>query len=281
MNAGYGTHPFGRLYNGSMWFQHPEWRFKVYPVMKENAGVLSFAFPEVRKARIGVLTEMAEFGCTGVNLDFCRYPYVLGYEQPMLDLFTATFHQDGKALPLDGPKWTQVRQKVMNDFMRDVRAAMDEAGQKRGKRVAISVRLPATYYETFGYDPVTWVKEKWVDAIIPSYTAERWCDAAPWTQLVGNSGVKIWPNMEFQAYETSQTELTDDEIKHGAKAGRVIGNEHADYLRRAAEAYAAGADGIHLFNTWVYTSLVTGISDSTYVHHWRRFEDLANLGESW
>lgn len=54
----------------------------------------------------------------------------------------------------------------------------------------------------------------------------------------------------------------------------------ADYLRRAAEAYAAGAQGFYMFNAWgkQHVHLTHGISDSKFVANWRRYLDPENLG---
>lgn len=93
-----------------------------------------------------------------MNLGFCRYPTVLGYEEPMLKQFAEAHGEDGTKIPFDDPRLIRVRQEVMNSFLHEVCAAMDEAGKKRGQPVRVSVRLPATKIETFGFVPQTWIR---------------------------------------------------------------------------------------------------------------------------
>jgi hypothetical protein len=282
MTSDYSGHPeYAALFHSRFQNEREDMRVLTTPTQKPPSFYLSFVQPAVRERRIGVLRELAEFGCAGVNLDFCRYPTVLGYEEPMLKRFTEAHGEDGTKVPFDDPRWVRVRQEVMNGFLRELRTAMNGEGQKRGQPVRISVRLPATKYETFGFDPQTWIREGLVDALIPAFPGwERWFEIAPWVAMAKGSKVEIWPGTEFYFHETSTGELTDADVAAGKKPGAMWLLSRADYLRRAAEAYAAGAQGFYLFNAWgaKHVKLTRGITDAKFVANWRRHLDPENLG---
>lgn len=279
MSTGYGAHPFGRVFNGKFWFENPAMRLKRTPdEADDNDNFLSYAYAPVRESRLGVLREMVGFGCEGVNLDFCRYPEVMGYDQPLLERFEATHGESGAAYTFDHPKWISVRQEFFNEFMRGVRKAMNEAGEERGAPVRISARLPATHYATFGFDPETWVREGLVDVLIPAFPGnDRWADPEPWLEMVRGTDVLVLPGIEYHIFETSQSELTDEEIERGVEPGYQFKQTRENYLRRAADAYAAGAHGMYLFNNWKRPEMWRGVSDAEFVESWRRDQDPENL----
>ena len=66
-------------FNGKLWHEHQEYRIRGRDGRRRHE--LSFAWEAVRKQRLGVLLEM---GCAGVTMDFCRYPYILGYDEPLV-----------------------------------------------------------------------------------------------------------------------------------------------------------------------------------------------------
>jgi len=243
---------------------------------------MSYAFPEVRAQRIGVLCEMVEKGCRGVNMDFNRYPAVLGYEQPMLDRFQKEYGEDGRSFPLTDLRWMKIRQAVMNDFMRDARKALHAVGEARGSSVFVSVRLPSARPGEWGLDPATWAKEGLVDAIIPSIigASERWFPLEPWMKMVEGTRTQIWVGTEAIRYVTSRTELNDEELAAGKKPGEAVMLPRDRVLRRANEAYSSGAGGMYFFNNWLTPELYDNVGDPVFVRAWAEFEDWQNLGNA-
>ncbi len=69
-----------RMLNSDFWWSHPE--FRVRGKKGEDQTKLSYAFPEVRKFKLGILREVAERDINGINLDFLRHPNYFGYEEP-------------------------------------------------------------------------------------------------------------------------------------------------------------------------------------------------------
>ncbi len=279
MNAFYGFHPFGVCLNGRFWFDHPSYRIQWTPQVQDNPETpLSFAWPEVQERRIGVLVEMAEAGCEGVHLDFCRYPRIIGYDAPALELFEARYGVDGRTVPLEDARWVGVRQEILNGMMERLRLRLDEVGRHRGRRVEIAVRLPATQWASFGFDPQTWVRQRWVDLLIPAFPGhDRWFDLEPWAEWVRGTPVKLLAGMEYFRYETAPTELTDAEVKSGQRPGTRIAHDRESLLHRVADFYRKGADGIYLFNAWDQVALAEKLDDPRWVEVWQRLEDPQRL----
>jgi hypothetical protein len=278
MSNSYGNHPFGEVLNGRLWFERAELRIRRTPEEAvDNDNPLSFAYEEVQAMRIGVIRELAEMGCAGVNLDYCRYPLIMGYDVPLLERFEKVHGEDGRPFALDDPRWVKIRKEVHNDFLRKVRGALDQVGKAQGRRVSLSIRLPATKFESFSFDPKTWIKEGLVDALIPGFPGhDRWVDVGFWRKMIGSAKIDLWPNIEY--YRFSKTsELTDEQIAQGMRHAYKFVNAREDYLRRAAEAYAAGADGMYIFNRWLEPGLFRGLSDATFIRNWQEFQNPDNL----
>jgi hypothetical protein len=148
------------------WKEHPEWRFgeagdpmpKVYhDIVGPNVspivstwfpGCLDFAVPEVRAHRLAQLRECCErFNLDGLELDFQRFPM---------------FFAAGKEVENIG---------IMTDWVRDVRAMMDEVGMKRGRPILLTARIPPRPEQSrgIGLDPVTWAKEGLIDFVVVAH----------------------------------------------------------------------------------------------------------------
>jgi len=272
----------GTKLNGEFWEKNPQLRVMGKDGPDGHRLNMSFAFPEVRQQRIGVLNELIEIGFEGVNLDFCRFPVVLGYEKPMLEKFEAEHGESGARLPISDPRWISTREKAYSGFMAEARASLDELAKKTGKPVRISTRIPGENYQSFGIDPADWAKNQYADIIIPSLAraSEKWFDLEPWQKMVVGTGTELWVGMEGAKYVTAPTELTDAMVRSGIKPGRHIVITRNEILRRADEAYQYGATGMYLFNHWMKPNDLTNIGDPQFVRRWRVFEDPQNLGGS-
>ena len=265
-DSGYVPH------NGDLWHEHPEWR-----IQRRNrtyAYEMSYAWPAVRKERIGVLGEMAQMGCDGVSLDFCRYPNIIGYDAPLVEGFKKEHGLDPLELPENDARWLAFRCGVLNAFFRSVREKMNELSAQRGRPVSIAIRLPATGYRAYGFDPETWVEERLVDILIPHYPGlEKDFDVRPWVDMVKGSDVKIYPGMTVTKFQSAQTELIDTEIKAGVKPGKVIAMTPEDYKRKASRRYRRGAHGAYIFNNWSGAGCLNQLGDKRYLAQWSCFED--------
>lgn len=218
---------------------------------KQNEGhALSYYYPEFRKYIENVLKEISEVdGVYYINLDFCRYPTLMGSE----------------ATPKE-------KIDIMNDFMRKIRK--DIPNKK------ISVRVPYLNTLSYGLDVKTWVKEGLIDRLIPSSIGfESFYSVDKFVQMVKGTNVKLYVGISANLKGKDLTKETEKLIKEGKY---VADNEYLsveDYLFRAHESYEAGAEGIFLFNTFSgvdftkdYSEKFNLLGDKIKVKKWYKFE---------
>ena len=143
----------------------------------------------------------------GVELDWLRYP---------------KFFRDG-----------EVNAAVLTEFVREVRAILDEAAKRRGHGLRLVTRVPDSPVRAkeIGLDVETWLKAGWIDAVIAGngFTfASNSLDQ--WVALAHRHHVPVYGVIErmprgFARYGTPET------------------------LRAAAATlWARGADGLYTFN---------------------------------
>jgi hypothetical protein len=124
---------------------HPEFVIK-QPDGRTNETALDYSYPEVRAHRLAIMREIAnEYDVDGLELNFVRW---------------------AKHFPRD-----QGREKaaIMTAYMKEIRAMLDEAGQRRGVgRQLLGVRVPESVDACWlaGVDIETWVRKGWVDYVV-------------------------------------------------------------------------------------------------------------------
>ena len=238
-----------RMLNSRFWWEHPE--FRVRGPKGEEQTKLSYAFPEVRAFKLGILREAAERDIDGINLDFLRHPQFFGYEEPLIVAFKAKHGQDPREVAKDDPRWLQLRADIMTGFLRDVRKVLDDAGMKKKRHLGLSARVDWKEYRMWGCDIDTWLKEGLVDSlIIAQHTLGGYeFDISPFVQKAQGKGCAILFGEEATLSGHDRTPAEDKAIAEGKMkppAREVFTIDQ--YKTRAAKWYAAGADGIHLFN---------------------------------
>jgi uncharacterized lipoprotein YddW (UPF0748 family) len=178
---------------------------------------------------------MAEFPIDGICLLYNRRPPLVEYEPPLVDGFKAEYGEDPRQIDEDDPRWLKYRARILTQFMREVRAAMNEAGikQGRGKRLEVSAIVMGSLGENLFHamDLKAWVDEGLIDTIMPYSSfhdlesmSEAWndpSDIAPFVSITKGTACKIAPNI-------MPRQLSPEAIR-----------------RRAAALYEAGVD--HLF----------------------------------
>ncbi len=195
---------------------------------------ISYSYPEVREYVASLLCEMAERPIDGVCLLYNRRPPLVEYEPPLVDGFTREFGCDPRTLPEDDPDWLAYRAGTLTQFMRDVRAAMDEASQGR-RRIAVSAITEASEAENLmqGIDLVTWVREGLVDTLIP------YSPRANFRPFFSEPSGMVWTD-PAQLDFLSQTVAGSPCVVAPNLMPRVMSPE--DYRRQAAVIYSAGID---------------------------------------
>jgi hypothetical protein len=159
--------PAGGLLNSPFYRQHPEWR------CQERNGSdfprMSFAIPEVRAHVIGVLREALRFGADGVNILYARGVPLVLFEDAFCDPFRRCYGQDPRGLDSHDERLHEARGEILTTFMREIRSMLDEEGERRGRRPALSAFTlwdePTNLH--YGIDVRRWAAEGFVDMVLP------------------------------------------------------------------------------------------------------------------
>lgn len=253
MNGDYSTAAEGELIqremNSTFWWQHPEWRIR--NAKGDDRTRLSYAFAEVRAFRLAILREVAASDIDGVNLDFMRHPPFFGYEEPLVRSFQAKYGEDARQVKPDDPRWLRLRSDVMTNFVREVRAMLDEAGEKRGRRLGLSARVDWREYRTWGCDIDQWVKAGWLDyLVLGQHTLGGYeFDLKPFVAMAAGTRCKIYYGEEAVLSGHDLKASEDKLIAAGKLAPPKRDRLSAEqYGARAVTWRGMGADGVHLFN---------------------------------
>ena len=168
---------------------------------------LSYAYPEVRRFVVSLLSEIAGYDVDGVCLLYNRRPPLVEYEPPIVDGFIAEYGEDPRELDEADPRWLRYRAGVLTQFMREVREAMDDAGRRRGRPVGVSAIVMSTEQENLSVamDLRAWIEEGLVDTIIPYSSGPNLDSMNPsWTDpsdldfflsITKDTGVRLAPNI--------------------------------------------------------------------------------------
>ena len=255
MNGDYAKSADGdlnqRQFNSTFWWQHPGQH--VRGPKDEDKTKLSYAFPEVREFKLGILSELATTGVDGVNLDFLRHPPFLGYDAPLLQAFREKYGEDARAVQADDSRWLDLRCEVMTGFVRAVRSMLDEAGAKRGRRLGLSARVDWREYRAWGCDIARWLQAGWLDyLVIAQYKLGGYkFDLRPFVAMAAGTGCAVYFGEEAVLSGHDLTAKEDRLIAAGKMKSPQRGRLTPDqYRTRAAQWHAMGADGVHLFNTY-------------------------------
>lgn len=216
------------------WQEHPEYRLRGNSGGEGNAA-LNFAIPAVRARKVALLRELvSKYGFDGCELDFQRFP-----------LFFPR-GKEAESIPF------------MNEFVRDVRAMLDEEGQKSGRKLALGVRVPETpaRCRELGLDPAAWVNAGQLDfVVITKFLAQNPTDAFAIPHLTE----------DFEAFRQSFRQpvalLGSIQMcyafKTPAPKSKTVQYQLTpeDYRREAAALWAKKLDGIELFNFFMARAL--------------------------
>jgi len=181
-------------------------------------GGMDYTHAEVRDWVFALADEILQrFDVDGFEFDYCRWMHVF-------------------------PRSTaRASHPLMTRLVRRMRERLDAESRKRGRRLILGVRVPQTVAECreLGYDIATWVKEGLVDYIAPSdffFTSfnARFEDFAALTRP---SKCMLYPTVHPKTCWQDQDHFMSLE----------------NYRAAVRNKYAAGADGISVFN---------------YMYHW-------------
>lgn len=221
-DAHFARTPHTHYATGRFWMEHHE-QF----AMSNNR--LDFTFDEVRAYRLGIIFEVIDRYADvmdGLELDFYRH---------------AVFFPTGK-----GPE----RAHLLTEMVEQVRARLDEAGEKSGRTLYLFVRVSPTprHCMTSGMDVAAWMRRGLVDVVIPSTLYDLSYDM-PIEQFVAlgrETGCKVYPAIYERTPHARHFLRRPREVDYADKATWV---PLIEAQRAAAINYRAkGADGFELYN---------------------------------
>jgi hypothetical protein len=198
---------------------HPEWLMgtKDQPPKRGTWSAVDYARPEIRDLARRVIAETAaNYDLDGIALDFWRHPVYFrstAAEQPA----------------------TEAERALMTQLLRDIRADLDAAARRRSHPILLAVKTPdsASYCREIGLDLERWLAEGLVDFHVPGgyFQLNQWTESVA---LARRHGVKIYAC------------LPESRVR---EAGAAKERGSLETLRaRALAAWAAGVDGIEMFN---------------------------------
>ena len=231
--------PFpGDMWSSEFTKSHPEFRC----VSKDGVPNprLSYAFPEVRRYQIDLLSEVAEYGADGVDLNFMRGPVFVFYEEPLVSGFKKQFGEDPLTLDEWDERWLKYRRWPMTEFVRDLREELDAVGKRLGKSIAISaVTFPTPLGNLYyGLDIETWVKEGLIDRLVPWGNVRGMppVDLEYYRKITEATSTTFWPHLFVFVDST-------------------VADPSPTYMREALEYYDAGAQGLAMWDATGFDSM--------------------------
>ncbi len=198
--------------------EHPEWLVGDY-VKRTSHGRWSsvdYARPEIRDLAFRFIEEVCRnYDVDGVELDFFRH----------MCYFASVAH---------GGKASQEERDMMTDLLRRVRAMTEEVGMERGRPILLAVRVADSvdFDRDMGLDIERWLDEGLVDILVTT----GYFRLNPWEY-----SVELGHKCDVPVYPC----LSDSRVRGESRFRRA---SVESYRGRAMNAWAAGADGIHLFN---------------------------------
>lgn len=251
-------------HGSSLYNNHPELR----GVNRSGALTprLSYSYPETRKYVISLLEEMASYDIDGICILYNRRPPLVEYEPPVVDGFKSEYGLDPRQLDQLDERWLSHRARVLTQFMREVREAMDRACEKRGRsrRIEITAIVMSSEEENLvnGMNPQAWIEEELVDTLVP-YTSEP--------NL--NHVDEAWTDVSKLDYFLSITRGTSCTLAPNIQPDALSAE---GYRRRADALYKTGVDS--LFFWWADVS-----SNVNYKNSWNALRRLGHQEEirSW
>ena len=149
---------------------HPEYWEKRRDGRLINSGVqvgLSFGYPEVRKYKVDVLTQMVEQrDVDGVLLDYCRYfGNDAGYADIIVDAFRQRHGKDPHEIPNEDPEWLRFRAGYVTQFVRELHESIDRVNPK-AKILACVGPDPDECVARAMQDWAGWLDEGLIDGVV-------------------------------------------------------------------------------------------------------------------
>lgn len=200
---------------------HPDWLLggRGEKLAHGRWSAVDYARPEIRDLAFRYVEEVCRnYDVDGVELDFFRHPV----------FFKATTR---------GEPVGDTERALMTALLRRIRRMADAVGAARGRPILIAVRVPDSvdYSRAIGLDWEHWLEQDLADLLIVS----SYLQLNNWDYSVAlghKHGVKVYPSLDESRIK--------DQVGEGQRG------TDAAYRARAVNVWAAGADGVYLFNVF-------------------------------
>ena len=254
--------PLDHFNTGDTFYKrHPEWR-GVDRTGRQTPRI-AYTFREVRRFVISLLREMAQRPIDGICLLYNRRMPLVEYEPPIVEGFKRQFGDDPHQLDTHDPRWLSYRAGVLTEFMRGVRAAMDEEAHAQGRRVRIEISaiVGGTERENLidGMDLRAWVNEGLVDTLIPYTSGPNY-----------DSSVTAWTDPRQLEYFVNLVRGTSCVLAPNLMPRHMSPEE---FRQRASTVYSAGAE--HIF----FWDCAGGSGRANYRDMWTALRRLGHRAE--
>ena len=199
--------------------EHPEYLIgsAAQPPRHGVWSAVDYGLPQIRDLAFAFCREVCgNYDVDGIELDFFRHAFFF-------------------RCSADNQPCGAAELEAMTALLRRIRAMTEELGRWRGRPILVAIRVPDSveYCRFIGLDLEKWLGEGLTDLLIVSgYTQLN-----PWeysVKLGHKYGVKVYPSLD-------ESRVRDPEAQ---KARASL----ESYRGRALQAWAAGMDGIYLFN---------------------------------
>ena len=205
--------------------EHPEYLIGSITNRPKFGGwsAVNYGLPQIRDLAFQYCEEVCtNYDVDGIELDFFRHAL----------LFKCS---------AEGKPCGETELNALTSLMRRIRDMTEAQGRKRGRPILLAIRVPDSieYCRTIGIDLERWLHDGLVDLLVVSgYTQlNSWKYSV---ELGRKYHVKVYPSL--------------DEPRIRDEAARKLRASDETYRGRALAAWAAGVDGIYMFNFFDPTS---------------------------
>jgi len=234
MNDGHHKSSPSGVLAGDFWRLHQHYRlWEVVDGYTYYNGLLDYSYTEVRKRYLDAVAEVAAwYDVDGVELDFCRNPYLF---QP-------------------SEAWS--KRHILTRFIKQVRDRLERIGRSKGRKLRLIVRTVfcEAAQRRGGMDVRAWIRDRLPDVLVMSdLTNNLNRTVEPWASSCRATGVLFYPSTE------SGPAIMNDRHTR-VRVPNPVASPHNHVVFQTAEEYvlrqramaqnflAQGVDGLYMFN---------------------------------
>lgn len=253
--------PYDEVF-GMFFWDHPE----LWLLQRDSLpGGLAFACPAVSYACVQVqdrmrkvIKEIALLNPDGVHLLYTRFPPFIGYEDAATVPFNLNYGMSPKDLPDDDPRWLDFKAEIMTEFMKKLRADLDEVGASQSRYIELSASVEGREADlrSSGIDLAAWMQLGLLDWVV-AYPLHDEANPKAWESLevvkfvqwAATTKCKVYAEMQGVAHEIGVQGLL------------------RDWDKQAAHFYKLGCHGLSFWDNTYDTALLQTWNKMRWLGH--------------